>query len=243
MIDLHSHILPGIDDGAGDVLKLLDMLRLAKDQGIDVIVATPHYYDNAADINAFIQKRDASYRLLLNELSKHNAPDCEILLGAEVYLTPDIVDNESLEALCIGKSSSILIEMPYGIWHDWTYRALYKIMAKRQLTPIIAHIERYADKPGRLDLLEKLLKMDIPIQINASSLFDRYLWKTAKKLFKFSGRIVLGSDAHDTEDRKSMMDKAANKISKKFGDETLNLIMNNAKILISQNKGSNILST
>ncbi|OQB12022.1 MAG: Tyrosine-protein phosphatase CpsB [Firmicutes bacterium ADurb.Bin193] len=236
MVDLHSHILPALDDGAKDVDEALQMLRLAKTQGVDTMVATPHYHSAVNTIDTFIQTRNAAYLSLINTIETQEEPVPEIMLGAEVYLTPELAESESLNALCMGRSKGILLEMPYDIWYDWVYKAIYQIAAKNRVVPVMAHLERYSVRPGKMESIEKLIAMNVYIQINAASLFDHSMWKTIKRFFVLSDRIVLASDAHDMADRISLMDQACDKIAKKFGKETLQAVMSNADRLLLENR-------
>jgi len=231
IIDFHSHILPGIDDGADSLETSLKMLSVSKSLGVETIVSTSHYYNFRESIESFITRRDDAAYKLLKHINEHNLDLPEIVLGAEVRLFPDISRDENLSKLCIDGTKNILIEMPYSTWSAWMYNEIYAIIT-RGYTPIMAHIERYLGPVSEKEIAEKLLSMDVLVQCNADSFSD---WKTKrfiKKLIKQGRLTVIGSDCHNLESRISHIDDAAGFIIKKYGEEYINVIMKNAKYLI-----------
>ena len=235
MIDFHSHILPAIDDGASDAQESILMLTILKQQKIDQIVATPHYYGEGFTILEFLKKRDESYQILQAELLAKEFIPPKIKLGAEVYLNPDTADDPDLHKLCITGTNVILLEMPFDTWYEWQYHAIYKIIAKRKLIPVMAHVERYYKDKSDLQKIERLLSLEVNCQLNASSLFDRRLWKFAKKILNSDSTVVLGSDMHNVTVRNSKLDIAIHKIIKVFGNEKMNKINQTAERLLSSN--------
>lgn len=137
MIDLHTHILPAMDDGAKDRDEALALISMLKNQGISKIVLTPHYYPHLESIPDFLRRRSISY---------HSIEDCgiEMILGSETYLSETLLAMESIEGLCIGKSSYLLLELPYtDKWSLGVFRQIDRLIAKYNVNPIIAHVERY----------------------------------------------------------------------------------------------------
>jgi len=113
MIDIHSHFLPGIDDGADSEECAIQMLEDLKQQGVNTVVSTSHYYAHNGSIDKFLQDRENSYSQLMHRLDGSREMYPDIILGAEVALTPELSKNEDLGKLCIGDSNAILIELPY----------------------------------------------------------------------------------------------------------------------------------
>lgn len=111
--DLHSHILPYMDDGARDLETAVQLVSACVAQGIDTIVCTPHF-SPATDrsVLEFIKKRDASLELLLNELKKRDITAPKMLLGAEILFDCDLSEVENLEKLAFTGTDYILLEMP-----------------------------------------------------------------------------------------------------------------------------------
>ena len=230
MIDFHSHILPGIDDGAGDIEEAISMLEYSKKQGVDTIVATPHYYTETS-IDEFVEKRKNSYEALIQECNNRKLDIPRVLLGAEVYLTNDLFDAGDIEKLCVNNTNTILIEMPYSYWHSIYYDKIYYMYSKYKLKPVMAHLDRYllADKKS-VDI-KKLLGMEVSVQINADTIvYDR---KLAKKILREDIIDVLGSDTHDMDVRISSMKEAESYIRSKFGDEMILNIVNRSKALLN----------
>ncbi len=233
VVDFHSHILPGIDDGAQSLEASLEMLKLSRTQGVDVIVSTSHYYNFQESVDSFIQRRDDALYKLCKHINEHDMDLPEIIPASEVRLYPDIRLEENLDKLCIEGTKNILIEMPYSSWSGWMYNEVYGLIT-RGYTPIMAHIERYLGPVSEKEILEKLLSMEVYVQCNADSFSDRKMRKLIKKLIKLNRLTVIGSDFHNMDSRISHFDDACRYISRKYGDEYLNVIMENAAILIKK---------
>lgn len=111
VVDFHTHILPGIDDGSKTVEESIALLRMEAEQGITHVVATPHFYARYDDPSHFLQKRDRAERLLRQEMEKYPGMP-KLTVGAEVYFFRGMSECEFLPRLTIGTESCILIEMP-----------------------------------------------------------------------------------------------------------------------------------
>ena len=230
MIDFHSHILPGIDDGASNIDEAISMLEYSKKQGVDIIVATPHYYTETS-IDKFLEKRKNSYKALIEECNNRKLDIPRIILGAEVYLTNDLFDAGDIEKLCFNGTKTILVEMPYSYWHNIYYDKIYYMYSKYKLKPVMAHLDRYllADKKS-VDI-EKLLGMEVSVQINADTIvYDK---KLAKKILRENIIDVLGSDTHDMDVRISNIKEAETYICSKFGEEFVSGIVEKSKALLN----------
>lgn len=230
MIDFHSHILPGIDDGAGSVDEAIEMLEFSKKQGVDIIVATPHYYTETS-IDEFLEKRKDSYEALIGECNNRKLNIPKIILGAEVYLTNDLFEAGDIAKLCIDNTNTILVEMPYSYWHNIYYDKVYYMYSKYKLKPVMAHLDRYllADKKS-VDI-KKILGMEVSVQINADTLvYDK---KLAKKILREDMIDVLGSDTHDMDFRISTIKEAENYIRSKQGENVIADIIEKSKKLLN----------
>lgn len=156
--DIHSHILPYIDDGAKDMGTAIRMASIASSEGIVKIIATPHFDPETKSIKTFLSKREDSLNDLKKELEK-NCINVEIIPGAEVYLVPGIEELEEMEALCLGKSKYMLVEMPFAVRLQWLDEILCSIQL-RGITPILAHPERTIIVAREPQILKNLLKKD-----------------------------------------------------------------------------------
>lgn len=126
IVDFHSHILPGIDDGSASAEESIAMLRMETEQGIDCVVATPHFYAHHDAPEGFLaHRREAEIRLREAMDGLEEMP--EIILGAEVYFFPGISDSDTIPELTIGYNRCILIEMPPSPWSQNMYSELEEI--------------------------------------------------------------------------------------------------------------------
>lgn len=231
MIDFHSHVLPGIDDGAKDIETAAKMLELSKRQGVDTVVATPHFYSDKKTPDEFVKVRQESYLALLNYVKENNIDIPEIKLGAEVNFSYDIV-NIDVEKLKIEGTNTILVELPFGYWNEWVYDNLFELSAKYRMDIVIAHLERYINKVKDLKFIERIFKMDVFIQVNADSLINKPEKKIADRMFKKYRVDLIGSDMHNLHSRTTNMDKAQKIISKKYGQNAFMTICKNAEQLL-----------
>lgn len=228
MIDFHSHVLPGIDDGAKDVDTSVKMLEESYRQGVRTIIATPHFYVGNNSINEFIKKRNESYNILKSKINdmKIEAPD--IKCGAEVLLCHDIMKDD-VEKLCIEGTNTILIELPFTIWGDWLYEDIYYLIAKYKLNVVIAHFDRYVKNRKDFNNIENIINLDVSIQLNADAIIERRDRKVVDIFFNEYEVNHIGSDMHNLTTRRSNMDKAILAIEKRYGKDAIDKIISDSK--------------
>jgi len=226
-VDFHCHILPDVDHGSKSIAQSLQMLRNAKENNIDCIVATPHFFSTNSTISEFISLRDKAFDKL-NKAMPADEKLPTLVKAAEVYLTTDTPNLEGLKRLCIGDTSFILIEMPYEYWSQWVYDAIYKLTVKCGLTPIIAHIERYATTKADPKAIPHLLELDVYAQMNTYSVTDFITRSKALKLIKNNCIHLLGTDSHDDIRTRKDYAKASKIIRSRLGNEMLDYLNSNA---------------
>ena len=125
-VDIHSHVLPFLDDGAEDLKTAVEIVKECINQGITTIVCTPHYLHNKEEsVDGFITRRDESYRLLKSELEKQKINNIDFRLAAEVNFNCDLSAVDNIEKLAIEGTDYILIEMPGATWQDGMFDYLY----------------------------------------------------------------------------------------------------------------------
>lgn len=231
--DFHSHILPGMDDGAKNISDSVKMLSRLLEQGVDRVIATSHYYAHDEDITSYISRRDEALFKLESYIKEHDIYLPEIILGAEVRMYHGMWQDENLGKLTIADSPYILLEMPYDHWTDWMFSEIYSVVSKGYI-PIMAHLERYVDIVSEKVIIEKLLPLGVHVQCNAESFKSRRERKFIKKLAKKGRFTVLGTDCHNMDDRPPDITDALAYISKKFGDGMVEGLMKNAGIIISK---------
>jgi protein-tyrosine phosphatase len=211
MIDLHTHILPGMDDGAKNRNEALALISLLKAQGVTKIVLTPHYYPDLESLSDFLRRRDISYRSIAD-------CDVELILGSETYLSEPLFATDSIEGLCIGKSEYLLLELPYiDKWSQGVYRQIDHLIAKYNICPIIAHVERYeAVKEHKEKAFQKLVDLGCMLQFNVDSFVNRNTRSETLKLTKEGWVDFIGSDCHNIASRAPKYDIFKDIIGKKL---------------------------
>lgn len=219
-IDFHSHILPKIDDGSQSLEESIALLRMEAEQGIQHVVATPHFYPRHNDFQHFLSKRSQA-EVALRERLKNESGLPEISIGAEVYFFPGISDSEAISQLTIGKKSYILIEMPESPWTDSMYRELEGIYVKQGLTPIIAHVDRYISPFRTFKIPEKLMDYPVLVQANASFFLRRSTSGMAMRMLEKGQIHLLGSDCHNLKHRPPRLGEACALICRRLGNQVL----------------------
>lgn len=223
VVDFHTHILPGIDDGSKTVEESIALLRMEAEQGITHVVATPHFYARYDDPGHFLEKRDRAEQLLRQEMEKYPGLP-KLTVGAEVYFFRGMSECEYLPRLTIGTESCILIEMPQSHWTEEMYRELVEIWEKQRLLPIVAHIDRYLEDFRSRKILRQLAELPVFVQANGDFFLERSTAALAMRMLKADQIQLLGSDCHNTNDRKPNLGEAVRRIEKKLGSDVLEAV-------------------
>lgn len=231
MLDFHSHLIPGVDDGSKDLSMSMGMLDMWKEQGVSHICATPHFYADMNNPAHFIEKRNAAFSSLVDAIN--NTPDPgsypSIALGAEVYYFRGMSSCEDISRLCLQGTRFILVEMPFHPWSDYMIKEVSELHSMG-LIPVAAHLERYIKIQSR-EKMNSFLDTGIMIQCNASFfLHPRTRRKAMRKLA--DGTIdFIGSDAHNLDTRAPNIGPAVAAITKKLGDSALDHVRKNERLL------------
>ena len=232
IIDFHSHVLPRIDDGSRSLEMTRDLLMESKRQGITVQVATPHFYASHNDPANFLKKRAESYALVKPVAEELGI---ELLLGAEVAYFRDIGESKDLDSFLIGDTDLLLLEMPFRQWTDKDIRDV-KMIQRKGILPIIAHIERFLGFQKDKGPMEMLFATDAVLQVNAEALLSFGTRGKVLKLFKEGKAKLLASDCHNTSDRPQNLQKGREMIDRKLGQSTLALIDEMGEKLLSRRR-------
>ena len=212
MIDLHSHVLPYVDDGAKDENMSIEMLSFARMQGVEVVAATPHCIPkNSEAVASFLEKRKNGYEKLMSAVAGRNDLP-RVVLGAEVNLYKDISDYPNLSSLCYENTNYILLELSDNGNASEVAEWIYNISIKG-FRPVIAHIDRYPDYD---EVMNELSHLDIVFQVNAGRFLTMSDRRLLKDVFKRHNRFVVSTDMHNTTTRICNMEKASNIALKKF---------------------------
>lgn len=221
MTDLHTHILPGMDDGARDVDTSLTLLRMEAEQGVDAVILTPHFYRDRENIPHFLDRRAKAVHALADALMA--LPEDErrtlprLALGAEVAWMPNLAEWEELPRLCLGTSRHFLLELPFAPWSEQLVSQLYELPGRTGLTPVIAHIERYL-KNQKSQHIEAVLSMGVPVQVSAEPLLHPLRRGAVLRLLRERKAQLLASDAHSPEARPPNLGAAMDVVRRRLGD-------------------------
>jgi len=216
MVDLHTHILPGMDDGAKKTSESLKMLSDAYSQGVRFCVATPHFVlHRNSDIDFFISKRAQKYAELCSAAHASRVPLPHVRLGAEIFMDNNINSYPDLSKLCIEGSRCLLVEFPSEkydpYWGDW----LHSLSLKGYI-PIIAHFDRYAHREAMLSDFDGVSTV---YQLNASRMFSFSGRRLLSTLLEKGVPVVFSSDMHNTLQRPCNLKDAFRKAKQKFPKE------------------------
>lgn len=223
MIDFHTHILPNIDDGSRSLGVSFAMIDSLKKQGADSIVLTPHYYFDKESITDFISSREAALKRLLSDEDKSvQFPD--LFLGAEVAFFPMMSKMKDIEKLCIMGTKFMMLEMPYGKWSRASITEVDNLYTRHGITPIIAHIERFITSQKGTGNIEKLLGLDVLIQMNCEAIEKKFFNRNNHNLIKTGKVDVIGTDCHNMTTRRPNLDIGIKYITDHFGIDMLNEI-------------------
>lgn len=233
VIDIHCHILPGIDDGAQTIEDSISMARLAVQEGITSIIATPHYKNGSYEN----KKQDILVKVEeLNNVLQQEAIPLQILPGQEPRIYGELLaDYENDEILTLNYGEKYLfIELPSGHVPRYTERLLYDIQM-RGLTPIIVHPERNSEIIQNPDILYHLVEKGTLTQVTASSVagyFGKSIKKFSLQLIEANLTHFIASDAHNVAKRSFKMTEAIDVVQKEFGMDMVYLLTENAELLV-----------
>ncbi|MBK3494244.1 hypothetical protein JFL43_05110 [Viridibacillus sp. YIM B01967] len=232
LVDIHNHILPGLDDGAKSMEEAMLLATNAVANGMTHIIATPHHH-NGKYMNASSVVEDAVVNFN-KELSEKAIP-LQILPGQEIHLYNSIPQDLDKDLLTLANSRKyILIELPTNHIPTFTFDILFQIQLRGYI-PIIAHPERNMvfrkDKQKLYDLVNK----GSLVQITASSLIGekgRALKKYTKKLIKHNLVHFISSDSHHYVRRPFLLKDAYQYVREKFSEDHVTYYSENAKHVI-----------
>lgn len=227
MVDIHSHLLFGVDDGPKTMEQSIEMLQQAAREGITEIIATSHvchpqYHVQSTEVLEQVPK--------LQQAIDERGIQLKIHTGHEVRITDDLLEKlEKNEVLPLGNSQYVLLELPSSNVPNYT-KNIIVLLKSRGITPIIAHPERnkaIAEKPARL---ERLIREGAVAQITAGSLaghFGKNIQKLSLDLVKANLVHTYGSDAHNLSTRPFLYDEGLTYLEKKKQIDAVDLLLEN----------------
>jgi len=232
MIDIHTHILPGVDDGAQTVEDAIAMAQAAVNEGITTIIATPHHQNGAYDNP---KPSVLSLTAALNDELKRRNIALTVLPGQEVRLHGGLLDGLARhEVTALADTPYILIEFPPDHVPKYTEQLLFDAQVKGWM-PIIAHPERNAEIIENPERLYQLVKRGALAQLTASSVTGHF----GKKIKTFSFQLIeanlvhfIASDAHNVKNRPFRLREAYDTIRKEYGINIVYYFQENAELLM-----------
>jgi len=209
MIDVHAHILDGVDDGAQSMTDSIELLRMAADSGTTDIIATPHFIEGASHLSWETIKEKTD---VLNGNALSAGIPIRVHTGAEIELNLDMLDmiEKGQGDYCLAGSKYILVELPMESIPRCADDFFYELQL-RDLVPVLAHPERYSNLQKHPEILLSWVQHDILLQCNAGSFTGMFGTKAqafAEMLLNNNMVHFLGSDAHKIERRNTDMREA-----------------------------------
>ncbi len=235
--DIHSHILPAVDDGAKSLDETLELIKISQNGGIGAIMATPHFYPNEVYFDEFLQLTSTGFNELQGLLKGKGMP--EVYLGCEILYFRGLGICEELDKLTLNGSRYLLIELTTLDIKEHFFEDIISLK-ERGYIPIIAHIERYKHFAGFKRLLQFVNENGIAVQINAPSVLEFKYKGVIKKILKSEIFCVIASDTHSVEHRPPMIVEALVRIGDAFGEEYREKIIENSQYLYKKIVGDNV---
>lgn len=244
MIDLHSHILPGIDDGAADLETSLEMARAAINDGIQIMACTPHItpgvYNNDADtIEAAVS--DLRRALELRNLR------LELVVGADVHISPNMGEHlVSGEWPRLAGTQYFLFEPPHHVMPPHLHRIADSLMDDG-LVPVLTHPERLSWIDTHYDMIGALRELGVLLQLTAGSLTGDF-GSTAKywadRMLADGFVDLLATDTHDPKRRPPVLSRAREYVAQRYGEAVANgLVHDNPRAILNGDCVTNLFGT
>ena len=227
MIDIHCHILFGLDDGSDNIEESVRMARIAVDSGIRAIIATPHSNVPNSYRNYWNDELTARLNDLTKRLEEEKLP-LKIFPGHEIFASGDFIGliNEK-KLLTLNGSVFPLVEFDFEEYSDSVYLKLKKLVANG-FTPIVAHPERYSFVHEDDDAIRRIKNIGCLIQVNKGSLigrFGKYSHRAAHAMMRRNMVDVIASDCHRPYMRTPIMEDVYMSLARKYPRQYLELLV------------------
>ncbi len=215
-IDTHTHILPGMDDGAANLFEAEAMIQALVQQSVREVWLSPHYYAHKEALASFLARRQASYDALLPVLQKY---PIRWRLGAEVYLTGALFNLKDLQPLFMSGSDYLLLEIPFDASSvEHISEQIARLIDNHEVEIVLAHIDRY-DFMYKKTALERFLDLGVDLQCDLA--FMDSSWLKRRTIFKYIEEGLIQhfcTDCHNMSSRAPQvtvkLDKMSEKLSK-----------------------------
>ncbi len=202
-VDFHAHVLPKLDHGCSDIEMAKKQLKYEKDNGIDLVIATSHFYPHLHTVNDFLEKRKQAAEILDKCIIDENIYP-KVVMGAEVLLCNNLDRMPGLKDLCIDKTNVLLVELPLTKKCDVSLiDTVFRIKNELGIQVVLAHADRYDYKS-----VCRLLDRDIGIQLNVDAIFNIKTRFLCKRYVDTKMVVALGSDIHGVPEKANKFKKA-----------------------------------
>jgi protein-tyrosine phosphatase len=241
VIDLHCHILPGLDDGASDIGVSLAMARIAVAQGIETIACTPHilpgvYHNSGSSIRPAVAA--------LQERLAGEAIPLRLVTGADVHMCPDFVSGlHSGQLISLADSRYVLVEPPHHTAPPHFESFFFNLVAAGYV-PILTHPERLFWVPSHYDSIERLVRAGVWMQVTAGSFagaFGRNALYWAERMLDEGCVHLIATDAHDTGRRPPDLARGCEIVAKRAGaEEAQRLVLTRPQAVLQDQPPSSV---
>lgn len=236
LVDIHCHVLPDIDDGPGDWQQSLEMSKIAYDNSISTIIATPHWIQGTSwqpTYNTVLQKIDKLNELLLSE-----KVNIKILSGMEVGISENLVDLlNSGEVLTLANSNYILIEIPFVSLPFGLEEIIFKLVSAGYI-PLLAHPERNKELQANPGRISDLIDRGALTQITTGSFCGDWGESAMECSIEFANMdtiFTLASDGHSAGSRPPEMLEGIEVLEELIGENKVQEILSNSEKIIRKN--------
>ena len=235
-IDMHCHIIPHVDDGARTTSQALRMIKIAYENGIRTMIATPHYEVGKYENN---QEKILKYYNKVKQYATQRFPDFHLYLGNEIYYIFGVVDSLNDGSIfTLAESDYVLVEFSPNDTLEYIEKSLYEIV-NGGYTPILAHVERYENVMKSYHYVERFVDMGVYIQTNVSTLAGRSGHRMRRKILKLIKKNLvhfIGTDAHSDGRRSPEAEAGLEYLLKKTDEETVNTLFKDNALKVLQNE-------
>lgn len=226
IVDLHTHCLFGIDDGAQTLEDSLSLLKAQESSGVDCVVCSPHFlYSSKEDYLAFLKKRDQH----LSELQKNYSGN--LILATEILFSVDLLEAD-LQPLTINQSRYLLIEFSTSFAPNHLVDRMDDLLGQGYIV-ILAHVERYPYLIQNKDLMIELIDKGVLFQMNASTIVNTKHQKLVSSLIKQNLIHLIASDCHNLSSRKPNLMEAYQVIEEHYGLAMRDYFVHNAQCVVN----------
>lgn len=236
IFDMHTHILPCLDDGSSSSKMSIEMLSSLWEMGVRDVALTPHFYARSDEPDNFLYNRDRTAEHLASRIREQTSSCDDTLRIPRLYLSAEVAffnamsNVEAMKKMCLSGTDLLLVEMPFERWTRAMIEEIYELGRKQSVTPMLAHIDRYYSY-FKDEMLDEMISEGIKIQINAEGFTSLFTRRRSLDLL-IQGKIhFIGSDCHNMSSRAPNIDAAIFQIEKRLGEEGLSGIYDNSREL------------